>query len=104
MAPAEKVQQTGVYIEAKSPKWGGGGIFDDFGGPIAQKSQILAILANFGVFPTLPGGVGYIAKQTGLCCCSVALALEIQLLLTVCHNFVLVFQPLPKFILLLSLP
>ena len=81
MAPAEKVQQTGVYIEAKSPFWGGGGFFAVFGGPIAQKSQILAFLANFGVFPTLPGGVGYIAKQTVFvfCCSSDGLALVLLL-------------------------
>ena len=64
MAPAEKVQQTGVYIEAKSPKWGGGGIFDDFWAMGPQILTNFTILANFGVFPTLPGGVGYIAKQT----------------------------------------
>ena len=64
MAPAEKVQQTGVYIEAKSPFWGGGGFFDDFGGPIAQKSRNLTILANFGVSPLLPWGGGEITNLT----------------------------------------
>ena len=65
MAPAEKVQQTGVYIEAKCPFWGGGGFFDDFWSMGGQILTNFGILANFGVFPGIPpGGVGYIAKQT----------------------------------------
>ena len=61
MAPAEKVQQTGVYIEAKSPKWGGGGIFDDFW---AMGPQILLNFDNFGHF----GGFPYPPWGGGLYC------------------------------------
>ena len=69
MAPAEKVQRTGVYIEAKSPFWGGG-YFDDFWPPIAQNSSNFDNFDDFdhfgGVPPILPGGGGYIAKLTVL--------------------------------------